>query len=394
MKCVDDVSSVITERAYVDSVLMAAPLPPPVTGHSLASKVLMEGLVSEGTHVSAVNLSKPQLASGRFHFGTFFRVLKDIFSIAGQSHRFEIIYLTISESFLGNIKDLLIYLVCLFRLKSVCVHLHGGTIKESIFDRSKSLRMVNGYFLRRVGAVVVLGESLKGIFLELGVSANRIHVVPNFVEDSMMLAASDKKDKKFDSETLQIYYMSHMIKEKGYLDLLTAYNLLSGRVKERIRIDFAGSFDSEIEKKSLLSKIDGMPGVFYHGVVAGAAKSALLKSSHAFCLPTYFSEGQPISIIEAYANACVVLTVVSGGIRDIFEDGVNGFSIRKGSPDSIASAIEKITQDPHGMSLIAQHNYECATIKFRQSAYIANMIDVFSSMLRPAQLIEGRNDVI
>ena len=44
-----------------------------------------------------------------------------------------------------------------------------------------------------------------------------------------------------------------------------------------------------------------------------------------FCLPTWLKfEGQPISIIEAYASGCIVVTTANGGINDIFNDNVNG----------------------------------------------------------------------
>ena len=68
--------------------------------------------------------------------------------------------------------------------------------------------------------------------------------------------------------------------------------------------------------------------------VEGEEKRNLLKQSHIFCLPTFHKfEGQPISILEAYASGCIVLTTANGGINEIFKNGTNGFLVNMDKPE-------------------------------------------------------------
>ena len=91
--------------------------------------------------------------------------------------------------------------------------------------------------------------------------------------------------------------------------------------------------------------------------MTGEKKRRLFAEAHVFCLPTYYSyyEGQPISILEAYASGCVVITTDHGGICDIFKDKINGFrvekrsclSIKKGKNRGNSKAARRIITDSY-----------------------------------------------
>ena len=59
------------------------------------------------------------------------------------------------------------------------VHLHGGGLRERIFERFRVLRLLNRWAYKRVDKVIVLGESLVHIFD--GIAApSKIEIVSNF----------------------------------------------------------------------------------------------------------------------------------------------------------------------------------------------------------------------
>jgi glycosyltransferase involved in cell wall biosynthesis len=163
--------------------------------------------------------------------------------------------------------------------------------------------------------------------------------------------------------------MSNLIPKKGYNDLADAFQLLNDEYKQKIQIDFAGAFDSEQDKTFFLNKISKHKQIKYHGIVNDEAKRLLFSKANVFCLPTSYFEGQPISILEAYASGCVVVTTPQSGILDIFEPEVNGFLIEPESPESIKHALESLFNLRDKMYIISNNNLSIAFQKYRTSIY-------------------------
>src|SRR5437879_5736971 len=79
------------------NILFIAPLPPPITGHSLASQVFLDEL--RQTHnVEAVNLSVGTRHDGTVSARRLFEVAKVLTRVWRRQRRTSAIYLTISES--------------------------------------------------------------------------------------------------------------------------------------------------------------------------------------------------------------------------------------------------------------------------------------------------------
>jgi glycosyltransferase involved in cell wall biosynthesis len=211
------------------------------------------------------------------------------------------------------------------------------------------------------------------------IQQNKIHIVPNFAQDYLFLTEKEISNKYSNTQPLKILYIGGLIQKKGYNELAEAYFGLDEFMKKSVRIDFAGMFESESRKKMFLEKIAGVEQIRYHGIVSDAEKKLLFSQSHIFCLPTSFFEGQPISILEAYASGCVVLTTGQSGIRDIFTDGLNGFEVQERSSDSIRLILEKILENPESLQKIAISNRNMAAEKYRTSTYCSSLRAIIES---------------
>jgi glycosyltransferase involved in cell wall biosynthesis len=339
-------------------ILFVAPLPPPINGHSVASDVFLNYL--QKTHeTTIINLGKSSLHDGTITVGRIKAIGKILLDVWRENKSAGAIYLTISESFSGNVKDLLIYLICWQSLSRMYIHLHGGSLKRLLLDRHKLLYHVNTFFIKRLAGVIVTGNSHVDAFAGM-IDPKRVHVVPNFAQDDLFVTEQAIENKFADFSSLNILYISAMVTKKGYEELSEAYLRLSGSLKWRYRLDFAGKFPSEFQHKLFLQKIAGVDRIHYHGIVEGVRKKRLLAQAHIFCLPTQLLEGQPISILEAYAAGCVVLTTGQTGIRDVFQDGVNGFEIQEKNAKSIQAVLEGIINIPEQIKQIALSNRKTA----------------------------------
>lgn len=348
-------------------VLFVGPVPPPVTGQSLACQVFLDALRMHA-EVEVVNLSKAGFRQGVDSGSRVREVLAIIASVWRRRSRADFVYFTISESFAGNAKDLLIYLACFGRLDRTIVHLHGGAGMRELMRRGW-LRRLNGFFLRRLGAVVVLGRRLLDVFGD-AVPADRLRIVPNFAQDELFCAPTAIEAKFASITPLRLLFLSNLLPGKGYVELVAAYAGLDASARERLRIDFAGGFESDADRDAFLGSIAAQPQLTYHGTVQGERKRELFANAHVFCLPTYYPyEGQPISILEAYASGCAVVTTDHSGIFDTFEPGRNGLAVEKRSVASLQRALATLAADPAGLLAMALHNHRTARERYTTARY-------------------------
>jgi glycosyltransferase involved in cell wall biosynthesis len=352
-------------------ILLIVPLPPPVTGHSLASQVLVDGL-SRVHDVAVVNLSVGSLHDGRITSRRLREVGRVLLAVWRRHRRADAIYFTISESRAGNLKDLGVYLLCAGRLRRLYVHLHGGTIGRELFDRHAGWRMINAVFIRRLGGVIISGPAHLGIFAGM-IDRRRIHIVPNSARDELFVTEDALREKFAAPRTLRVLYLSSMTPSKGYLNLLEGWLGLAPEIRRGIQLDYAGGFPDEADHATFLRRIAPLDGVRYHGLVDEEQKRRLFAQAHMFCLPTRMLEGQPISILEAYASGCAVLTTGQPGIRDVFDDGINGFELRGGTAASVTAALGRAASDVDRLRQMAVTNRRTAEERHRSTTFTATL---------------------
>jgi len=364
------------------SVLFVAPLPEPVTGQAIACQVFLDELAKHH-RVDVVNMSKREFTHGASYVSRFFEVGRIIFAAWRKRNSADVIYLTVSESYAGNAKDLLIYLACVNRLSRVVIHLNGGAGFRLLMQNPRSaVRRVNEWFLRRIGGAIVLGDRHLDLFAGV-VPEARTHIVPNFAEDYLFADVASIERKFDDTTPMRVLFLSNLLPGKGHSELLEGYAALDPSLQSAIRLDFAGGFQSAEQESAFRESLRGIPHARYHGTVRGDRKRQLFHDAHIFCLPTYYAyEGQPLSILEAYASGCAVITTDHSGNGDIFADNVNGYQVEPRSVVSITSALTRAARSADRLRAMAVANRTIADLKYRQSIYQSNMLRIIDAMVQ------------
>ncbi|RKD20439.1 hypothetical protein BCY91_02145 [Pelobium manganitolerans] len=361
-------------------ILIIAPLPPPMTGNSLPVKILYDNLKQEND-VEVINLSKSSYSAG---INSLSRIIQ-IFKIFGQVYRKgrnkDLIYFTISESFAGNLKDILLYLLLKRKLKVTVIHMFGGAGMKRILDKKSGLQFyLNSFFLNRLRAIIVEGQTQADFFAKV-VDPRKIHVVNNFAENYLFNTKSAISAKFQEDCPIRVLFISNFIYGKGYKEIVEAYALLDKEQQRKTAIDFAGGFGSIESKKIFLNSIKNFENLHYHGLVSGNEKQQLYHKAHVFCLPTYYPyEGQPFCILEAYASGCVLVTTNHSGIKDVFQDKKNGFEARKMDVESLKNIFEIISNSKN-LFEIANSNYEYACKHYRSERFVGAMRTIFGSII-------------
>ena len=95
-------------------------------------------LINKEIIVEVVNFNKTNYKNGIKNGSVSIKRLTEIFTVLKKiflSNGNDIIYLSLSESTAGNIKDLLIYLICFRKHSNMIIHMLGGAGMKKILEK-------------------------------------------------------------------------------------------------------------------------------------------------------------------------------------------------------------------------------------------------------------------
>lgn len=168
--------------------------------------------------------------------------------------------------------------------------------------------------------------------------------------------------KKYEATPLEVLFLSNLMQEKGVFELLDSVIRINKKGLH-LHLNLAGAIEPDI-KMRVTKIIQENPDCFtYHGIVKGEEKARLLLECAIFCLPSY-DEGIPLSILEAYAYGCTVVTTHVGGIPDIFSPYQNGYLCMPKDVESLASALATAEENRESLRAIGSHNSIVAHQKY------------------------------
>ena len=361
-------------------IIFIAPLPPPVTGQSLISQTLLEEL-NKDYEIILIDYSRKDIKpKSGLNILQLVKAVKLANKIKKNSYNADLLYLTLSMSFLGNLKDLFFLFRVGKRLRNkTIIHLHSGRF-DKFYERSFFfIKIINKYFLRRVNKGIVLGESLKKCLSQI-LPENKIEYATNFFDDRLLISTSDINKKWNNLKKVNLLFLSNFIREKGYMEFFEGYKLLPDEYKRKCNVVFAGIFNKEKEKELFLKKIKTYKNIKYYDFIEDKKKKEILFNSHALFLPTYYDiEGQPVCILESYASGLTVFTTDQGGIQDIFKNKINGEYLQKRSASSIRDAIIRLIDNFGEFKTYAFNNRKKAK-QYSKEIFIDKMKNIIGSI--------------
>jgi glycosyltransferase involved in cell wall biosynthesis len=353
---------------------------PPITGAALASEDVVEILKASG-EVTVIPYQRGNLQSGSFSLRQVLRILACCLRLACLRvwKRFDRVYLVVSSSVLGNLRDLLFLLLMGGRLRrNLVVHLHGANFDLTMKRVPRPLRWLNRRLLGDIRAAIVLGDSFRDIF-EGYVPKGKVAVIKNYFDASLLIPRDRVAAKFGPGEKVRILYLSNLMPEKGYRLLLDSFLDVPPEVRQHAELHFAGTIRPQ-DAGPFLERIAQHANITYHGCVVGEQKRDLFWSSQIFCLPTlYRFEGQPISILEAYAAGCLVLTTGNGGIRDVFRAPEHGFSLDADlaiCQIDFAGLLTELIGNISRYQAVGSFNRSTAEANYQKSIFAKNILRV------------------
>jgi len=197
---------------------------------------------------------------------------------------------------------------------------------------------------------------------------------PVFVEttafDRRLLDAGERASISGADETVNLLFLSSVLKDKGIIELIEAYKILRRKgLKCKLTIAGAGPYLRYVEDHVAE---DGIPDVVFTGYVTGEKKMDVYRDASIYCFPSYH-EGMAVTVLEAMVMGLPMVTSDVGGLNDILTDGKTGLIVHKTEeredgyrfdPAEIAEKIERLIKDKALREEMSRHNVKYAKEEF------------------------------
>jgi glycosyltransferase involved in cell wall biosynthesis len=200
------------------------------------------------------------------------------------------------------------------------IKLHGSDI--NVVARWEGPRRHLQWALPRADRVVAVNRPLAEAAEALGVSPERIDVVPNGIDREVFHPrdrARARRDLQLPPNRRLLLYVGHLAASKGATDLIQAFLAMDARFDD-VQLVMVGDGEDTAECHRLASQTSGQSNrrILFTGPVPHEQIPTWLAACDALALPSW-NEGTPNVILEALASGrCVVATGV-GGIPEIVQ---------------------------------------------------------------------------
>ena len=149
--------------------------------------------------------------------------------------------------------------------------------------------------------------------------------------------------QKVDTKEPYVAFASRLSIEKGVDILAKAAKLLPD-----IPFIIAGNGPDDECLKNI-------PNVKMKGFLSGDKLISLIANAKVMILPSVWYENCPLNILETHSFGVPVITMNSGGMAELVEDGKTGLLIKEPTPKAIAQAINKCFEDEEFYSIVKQN---------------------------------------
>lgn len=250
-----------------------------------------------------------------------------------------------------------------------------------VLDFEKKIdQKYKNFFLHSLGQakkIFVLSNDFKKKILEWGYKGEVVLETTNV--DSLLVEDFSVEEKLQSIPTLpktKILFLARLLREKGVFELVEAFEKVSIEINNCELIIAGDGKDYEELKKRVRSN----KNIIVTGYVEGQKKIDLYRQSHIYCLPSY-TEGLPVSVLEAMSFGLPVVTTAVGGLKYFFKDGKMGYYVRPKDVEELSEKLKLLLLNIDQISKMGKYNYQYANENLLDTVVAERMYQHMKSVL-------------
>ena len=247
----------------------------------------------------------------------------------------------------GNIGGLIYFLPYLFfhRIKLIYT---AHTLADKEFGSFK--RYLINILLKKgkITAVGISPEIRKSLATTYKYNINKIPLIYNGIDVNSF---SDQKDF---SKKISLGHVGRFEEVKNHRTIIEVFFNLK-KLNPNLTLRLVGEGSLFLNYRNEFKHNEGI-------IFVGKSEKVQeeLKKIHLFLIPSFY-EGLPLAVLEAMASGCVIVGSNVGGLKDLIEEGKNGYLLNEpGDVDGFSKVIEGLLKDRNLMSAISLNNIKKA----------------------------------
>ncbi len=232
---------------------------------------------------------------------------------------------------------------------------------------------------RYTNLIIVVSNGAKRIFIENGVSLNKIRALHSGFEYVNGFFTFKKRKR----ELINLAYIGPIWREKGLHILLKAFQSLNTAKVCNLYIYgkiSMGNYGHLMKK--VIQKINGS-NIFFKGEFNYNDLPSIYEDIDVQIIPPIIPDTSPRTVWEALSSGTPVIASNTGGIPDFIQDGVNGLLFEPGNPDDLANKIRMILDEPNLIQKLRQGIKKLKTI----DEHADELIKIYEGLLSNNEIL-------
>ena len=187
-----------------------------------------------------------------------------------------------------------------------------------------------------------------------------------------------RKELSFDDNQVVFSFMGRMNKEKGFYELLEAFNNIAATHSEAILACWGRDEGNCLDRLPNFSNIKNNENFFFYGY--SSTPGVHLQASDVFVMPSY-REGFGSSVIEASCLGLPVICSDAYGIMDAMIEGKTGLRCKVADVKSLQTAMEMLLNDADMRKRLGENGRQRVIDCFQGSSITAEWVKYYHSFL-------------
>ncbi|MFN8433716.1 MAG: glycosyltransferase family 4 protein [Anaerolineales bacterium] len=265
------------------------------------------------------------------------------------------------------------------------VSIRGNDIERAAFDPSKFSHVM--YALQHANAVTTNASELAKkakAFVD-----RDIHIVPNGIDaerfkpmekNSVLAEALGLVDeKKKEERNFVIGFVGELREKKGLATLLSGYAQVAKTMPVSLLI--VGEVREGEDKKYFEEFKTANPqlSITVTGHVAHKDLPAYYSLMDVFVHPS-LRDGMPNAVLEAMACGVLVIATPVGGVKDVLQDGVNGFFVNVNDAEGLAQKMTEVLNQPTKRETVGRSARETVMSQYTLEKELQANLQIYASL--------------